>query len=118
MIVEDEKDLCYLLELILNRQNLSTKCANSLCEARATLPNVNPNVLFLDNHLPDGSGVEFIHYIKELHPYVKVVMITAYDTPDDVEKAFKKGADYFISKPFTTGAVTKVMNMFSPANSA
>lgn len=118
MIVEDEKDLCYLLELILKQQNLSTKCANSLHEARATLPNVNPNILFLDNHLPDGSGVEFIHHIKETHPEVKVVMITAYDTPDDVEIAFEKGADFFISKPFTTGAVKKVMNMFALAKTA
>ncbi|MEP7250830.1 MAG: response regulator [Ginsengibacter sp.] len=118
MIVEDEKDLCFLLELILKQQNLSTKCANSLREARATLPNVSPNVLFLDNHLPDGSGVEFIHHIKEVHPSTKVVMITAYDTPGDVEKAFEKGADYFISKPFTIGAVKKVMSMFSVANIA
>lgn len=118
MIVEDEKDLCFLLELILKHQNLSTKCANSLSEARATLPNVNPNVLFLDNHLPDGSGIEFIHHIKEVYPSTKVVMITAYDTSDDVEKAFEKGADYFISKPFTIGAVKKVIRMFSIANIA
>lgn len=116
MIVEDEKDLCYLLELILKKQNLSTAIANSIFEAKQTIQNIEPEVLFVDNHLPDGSGTDFMGQVKLLYPAIKIIMITAYDTPIDVEKAFTNGADYFISKPFTSIAIKNVLSMFSFGN--
>lgn len=112
MIVEDEKDLCYLLELMLKKQNLSTACANSISQAKLVINNIEPKVLFVDNHLPDGSGTDFIRQVKLLYPDIKIIMITAYDTPLDIEKAFNNGADYFISKPFTTIAIKNVLAKF------
>ncbi len=116
MIVEDEKDLCYLLELILKKQNLSSACVNSISEARQTIINISPKVLFVDNHLPDGSGADFVGQVRSLFPTIKIIMITAYDTPVDVEKAFRNGADYFISKPFSIVAIKNVLAKFSFAN--
>ncbi len=118
MIVEDEKDLCYLLELVLKKEKLSTACVNSLYEARETIPDIEPKVLFLDNHLPDGSGTELIGQIKSLYPTVKVIMITAYDTPGDIEEAFTSGADYFISKPFSITAIRNALSKFEFGNIA
>ncbi len=112
MIVEDEKDLCYLLELMLKRENLSTTSVNSISEANQTINNIEPKVLIVDNHLPDGSGTDFIGQVKLLYPDIKIIMITAYDTPIDVENAFNNGADYFISKPFTTIAIKNVLAKF------
>ena len=118
MIVEDEKDLCYMLELILKKQNLSTACANSISEARQTINNIKPGILFVDNHLPDGSGTDFIGQVKSLYPAMKIIMITAFDAPIDIKKAFNNGADYFISKPFTTVAVKKALSIFALSNTA
>lgn len=118
MIVEDEKDLCYMLALILKKQNLSTVCANSISEARQTINRINPRILFVDNHLPDGSGTDFIGQVKSLYPAIKIIMITAYDAPVDVKKAFNNGADYFISKPFTSAAVKKALSLFAAGNAA
>ncbi|MEP7230668.1 MAG: response regulator [Ginsengibacter sp.] len=118
LIVEDEKDLCYLLELAIRNEKLSTACANSLHEARQTIHNIEPNVLFVDNHRPDGSGNELIPQIKSLYPAVKVIMITAYDTPGDMEEAFNNGADYFISKPFSISAIKNVLAKFEFKNIA
>ncbi len=118
MIVEDEKDLCYLLELVVQKEKLTTACVNSLYEARRTLHDIEPEVLFVDNHLPDGSGTELIGQIKSLYPTVKVIMMTAYDTPGDITEAFGNGADYFISKPFSLTAIRNVLSKFEFGNIA
>ena len=88
------------------KQNLTTACANSLAEAKQIINYINPNILFVDNNLPDGSGIDFISQVKLLYPAIKIIMITAYDTPKDLENAFINGADYFISKPFTSTTIT------------
>jgi two-component system OmpR family response regulator len=68
-----------------------------------------PEIIFLDNHLPDGLGVNFISYIKRFHPLSKIVMITAHDNLADKQKAFKEGVDYFIGKPFSKETVNIIM---------
>ena len=116
MIVEDEKDLCHLLEIILKKQNLSTACANSIAEAKQTINSLEPSVLFVDNHLPDGSGTDFIGQVRLLYPDTKIIMITAYDGSTDVEKAFTNGADYFISKPFSSSTIKNLLSKFELSN--
>jgi len=101
LIIDDELDICYLLSGILRQKKLKTSYVNSLTEAEVALRNDPPELLFLDNHLPDGFGLDFIHYIKSNYPDTKIIMITAHDSAADRKKAFSEGVDYFISKPFT-----------------
>jgi CheY-like chemotaxis protein len=105
LIIEDEKDICYLLNGILRQKEIPTSLAGSLAEAEKLLHMENPEVIFLDNHLPDGFGIENIRKFKTTLPNSKIVMITAHDNPSDRQKAFKEGADYFISKPFTKDTI-------------
>ncbi len=118
MIVEDEEDLCYLLKLIFKKQNLKTACAGTLVEAKQAISTFEPKFLLLDNNLPDGSGTEFIKQVKSLYPATKVIMITAHDSPGDIQNAFHKGADYFISKPFSWDAIEKALGNFKLGNTA
>src|ERR1700712_2913387 len=112
LIIEDEPDICYLLSGILKKKQLNTFHVNTLFDARTILNQRNPDILFLDNHLPDGYGVDFLPVIKKTHPNTKIIMITAHDTGDDREKAMLHGADYFIGKPFTTEIIiTTVDNL-------
>ena len=109
LIVDDEIDMCFLLSAILNCKNLQASYVNSISEAKRVLIEEKPSIVFLDNHLPDGFGVSFIEEIKKINPFVKIVMITAYDTSVDSEKAYQKGVDYFIGKPFTREAIFKTL---------
>ena len=111
MIIEDEKDLCYLLKLVLRKNNLQSACAYTITEAKENIQKINPSIVFLDNHLPDGYGSDFISTVKKLSPLAKIIMITAYDSPSDIDIAFKRGADYFISKPFSVQKVQNAINM-------
>lgn len=109
LIIDDEQDICYLLGSVLKTRNIGSKFVNSLKDAANILEDNEPEVIFLDNHLPDGLGVNFIGFIKRFHPLTKIVMITAHDTIGDKVKAFKEGVDYFIGKPFSKESVNLVM---------
>jgi len=113
LIVDDEVDICFLLSGILRQKQLKPAFVNNLAGAREVLQKDTPAILFLDNHLPDGFGLDFIPYVKTNYPQVKIVMITAHDGLAERKKAQAEGADLFISKPFTREvidyAVTKLL---------
>ena len=111
LIVEDELDICYLLTGMLKKRNLHTSYVTTLFAAEKELSIINPDILFIDNHLPDGYGVDFISGIKQTHPLIKIVMITAHDSREDKNRALKQGADYFIGKPFTTETIMDTVDV-------
>lgn len=103
LIVDDEADICFLLSNILKQKNIQTSFAGTLSEADKMLQS-SPNFfyyIFLDNHLPDGLGINQIKRWKEKFPFIHVIMITAHDSYEERRKASKDGADDFISKPFS-----------------
>jgi two-component system, OmpR family, response regulator len=110
LIIDDEPDICFLLSMILRQKNFHTQYVNKLSEANKALESVSPSIIFLDNHLPDGLGIDFIKHIKTNHPAAKIVMITAHDTPLDRQQALQKGVDLFLGKPFTKEAINSAVN--------
>ncbi|MEO6405621.1 MAG: response regulator [Ferruginibacter sp.] len=109
LIIDDETDICYLLSTLLKQKNLEAEYVTTLSNAAVALKNETPGIIFLDNHLPDGQGMNFIQFIKSNYPTVKIVMITAHDTAADRNQAMKAGADYFIGKPFTRDVIYKTV---------
>lgn len=110
LIIDDEKDVCYLLMAILKQKNLYSACVNRIADAPGALEKEEPSIVFLDNQLPDGLGIEFIDYIKKTHPAVKIVMITAHDSTEDKRNALNKGADLFLGKPFSRDAIGEAVD--------
>lgn len=114
LIIDDEYDICFLLSRILRNNNMDVQFVNSISEGKSHLTKFNPHVLFLDNHLPDGFGVDFISYVKREHPHIKIVMVTAHDTTEDRQKALQQGADVFISKPFSASEIKTAIQQVYP----
>ena len=110
LIIDDELDICLLLSSILRKKNFATHSVNSISAAPMALNRDMPGIVFLDNHLPDGMGIDFIPFIKTNYPQSKIVMITAHDGPADREKALGRGADVFLGKPFTKESISTVIN--------
>jgi DNA-binding NtrC family response regulator len=100
LIVDDETDICFLLKDILQKKFESCS-VTTLADAKRYLQINEPAVIFLDNKLTDGLGVDNIYSFKKQYPHTKIVMMTAYDNFSDRETAMKEGADYFINKPFS-----------------
>jgi DNA-binding response OmpR family regulator len=114
LIIDDEYDICFLLSRILRNNNLDVQFVNSISEGKTSLTKLSPNVLFLDNHLPDGYGIDFISYVKKQHPETKIIMVTAHDTTEDRKKALEQGADVFISKPFSSAEIKNAIQQVYP----
>jgi DNA-binding response OmpR family regulator len=110
LIIDDETDICYLLSSILRQKNFQTVFAGSVSEADKILEQeTSHTIIFLDNHLPDGLGVNYLQSLKAKCPSSIIVMITAHDTIADREKAQERGVDYFIGKPFTKDIIFKTI---------
>lgn len=100
LIIEDEGDMCLLLNILLNGKEMELDHVKNLAAAEEYLQNEQPSVVLLDNKLPDGFGVDFITYLKKNYPAVKIIMISGYDgAVKDV--ALESGADVYLEKPFT-----------------
>ena len=113
LIIDDEIDICYLLSGILKTRNIQPYYVNTLAEANHALETQHPEIIFLDNHLPDGIGVDFIHQIRKSNPKSKIILITAYDTAADRTRAAAEGVDFFIAKPFTRDTIYQTVNLFA-----
>jgi DNA-binding response OmpR family regulator len=100
LVVEDEGDMCLLLELLLDEKGMAVDHVRSLTDARAFLEKERPSLIVLDNRLPDGLGIDFIAYLKAQYPEVKILMISGVDIAAK-DAALETGADNFLSKPFT-----------------
>ena len=113
LIIEDEGDMCLLLNIMLNGKEMELDHVKSLQSAEEYLQKEQPPVVILDNKLPDGFGIDFISTIKKNYPSVKIIMISGYDgSAKDV--ALENGADLFLEKPFTKdqlyNAIKSLMN--------
>ncbi|MEO6491093.1 MAG: response regulator [Ferruginibacter sp.] len=113
LIIDDETDICYLLSTLLKQRNLEAEYVNTLSDATLALKRGTPEIIFLDNHLPDGLGVNFIEHIKSNYPSSKIVMITAHDTAAHRQRAIKEGVDFFIGKPFTRDIIFKTVDQLT-----
>ena len=100
LIIEDEGDMCLLMNIILTDEQTQLDHVKSLGGAATFLQSVKPDVVLLDNKLPDGFGVDFLPIIKKMSPTTRIIMITGYD-PSAGDVAIENGADEFLTKPFT-----------------
>lgn len=113
LIVDDEADICFFLSNSLSKKGYSTSFSYSLADAAKYLETNKPSILLLDNHLPDGRGVDFVIKVKALYPDLKIIMITAHDTPQDRARAYDKGVNFFLSKPFTLDEINKAVELLT-----
>jgi two-component system, OmpR family, response regulator len=109
LIIEDEGDMCLLLNIMLNGKEMELDHVQNLLAASEYLEKEQPAVVILDNKLPDGFGIDFISFIKSNYPAVKIIMISGFDgSAKDV--AMENGADIFLEKPFTKAQLFDSLN--------
>ena len=101
LIIEDEADICLLLNIILKEDAVEVEHVNNLANAKEFLLKEQPSVILLDHKLPDGRGLEFVEYLRVNYPAIKIVMLTAHQPSTSREIAMSDNADIFLQKPFT-----------------
>lgn len=103
LIIDDEIDICYLLGNLLRRKHILNDYTTNLTEGMRLLNKKHFDFVLLDNFLPDGKGIDFIPYLKDHFPAIKIVMITACMEAGTDHKSFPSNAiDLFLPKPLNT----------------
>ena len=115
LIVEDEGDMCLLLNIILNDTDLELNHVQSLLAADEYLQREQPEIIILDNKLPDGYGIDFIMYIKKKFPSIKIIMISGFDAAAK-DVALENGADIYLEKPFSKDQLFKAIEGLMGSN--
>lgn len=99
-IVDDDASIRWVLEKALARENLATRSFANARDAMAALENETPQVLVSDIRMPGESGLDLLSAVKERHPGLPVIIITAFSDLDSAVAAFQGGAFEYLAKPF------------------
>ncbi len=99
LVIDDDRQIRRVLAETLRSWDYEPSEAGSLSEARKIFAKEEPKIVLLDIDLPDGSGLDFLSEIKELHPETIVVMITGNVDVKSTIAALRGGAHDFIGKP-------------------
>ncbi len=108
LIVDDEKELCELIELILKDESYQIDCAHTLREAKKKWIEKRHSVVILDCQLPDGSGLDLITELESMLITSKVIMITGKSNLSK-GRAEAMGVEFFIQKPFSLKMIRELV---------
>src|ERR1700722_20126066 len=106
LIVEDEKTLNEAYELILKREKHDVTVAFNGQEALEAFKKQVPDLVLLDLRMPKMDGVEFLDNLKPAknYPSTKIIIFSNYDDQQEIDEAFKRGAERYILKAWSSPA--------------
>jgi two-component system nitrogen regulation response regulator GlnG len=99
-IVDDDRSIRWVFEKALAREGIAHTSFASAQEALDALRKGAPQVLVSDIRMPGPSGLELLQNVKQRHPEVPVIVMTAYSDLESAVAAFQGGAYEYLPKPF------------------
>ena len=104
LIIDDEKDICFLISEILKDEKYLTYSALNSDEAISHFNKYNPDLVILDVWLSNSKldGIEILKEFKKIKNNIPVIIISGHGTVDLAVRAIKNGAYDFLEKPFNS----------------
>lgn len=99
LIIDDEKEVCESISMILEYEDYETESTSSAKEGLTLLKENEYSALLLDIQMPEMTGFEVLKWIQEQGIDIKVIIISAHGSLENAIKATKLGAFDFIEKP-------------------
>ncbi|MEO8057260.1 MAG: nitrogen regulation protein NR(I) [Burkholderiales bacterium] len=99
-IVDDDQSIRFVLEKALTREEFTVRSFTNSRDVLKALEDDEPQVLVSDIRMPGGSGIELLGKVRESHPALPVIIMTAYSDLDSAVSAFQGGAFEYLPKPF------------------
>ena len=109
LVIDDDEKICWAFEQFLESEGYRPSIANNAEEGLRRIAADKPDVILLDVKLPGMSGLEALGEIKANHPWVIVVIITAYDDVETTIEAMRLQAFDFVPKPIDLDIVKSVL---------
>jgi len=113
MVVDDNPDIITIVRTILEGKGYSVLSATSGAELLNMLKTQKPDLIILDIMMPEMDGLEVLSRLKGLTETasIPVILLTAKVQYEDVLGGYKLGADYYITKPFTSTQLVNGINL-------
>jgi two-component system nitrogen regulation response regulator GlnG len=99
-IIDDDRSIRWVLEKALAREEIEYKSFASADEALAELPGNLPQMVISDIRMPGTSGLDLLQHLRNDHPNLPVIIMTAYSDLESAVSSFQGGAFEYLPKPF------------------
>lgn len=99
LIVDDEADICELIEITLMRMDIVSQSALNISDAKRLLEQDHFDLCLTDMKLPDGNGIDLVKHVQEHYRDIPIAVFTAHGNMESAVCALKAGAFDFVSKP-------------------
>lgn len=123
LVIDDNELTRALLRVILRGAEYNV--VGEASDARTGLSmakNLQPDIILLDNNMPNGTGLDILPELKGILPKTVILMVTTNNDEQTIETAMARGASGFVIKPFNTesvlGTMKKVRDKFILASAA
>ncbi|MDV2079508.1 response regulator [Marinobacter xestospongiae] len=114
MVVEDEATMRELLRDMLYQAGATRVVESEDVEgARAAFASERYEIVMLDLGLPDGDGHELMEEFKRSQPDQHIVLVTADDSIESIQKAISAGANGYVVKPYSQEKIHDVVNNYA-----
>jgi len=100
LVVDDERSMREMLEILLRREGYEVATADNGARAMALLKSRPFDMLISDIKMPDLSGVEVLRAAKAINQQIIGIMVTAYGSKDSIQEVLRLGAADYLDKPF------------------
>ncbi len=113
MVVDDHPDLVEIVRITLESKGFNVRCAYSGKHLFAGLEELKPDLILLDIMMPQMDGLEVLTRLKwnPATASIPVILLTAKRQPEDVIEGYERGADIYLTKPFTSTDVLDGINL-------
>lgn len=99
-VVDDDHSIRWVLQKAISREGIPCEIFSSASEVLERLETEVPQVLVSDIRMPGQSGLSLLSKVRDLHPDLPVIIMTAYSDLDSAVSAFQGGAFEYLPKPF------------------
>lgn len=99
LIVDDEDQICEMLEDFLGGLGYETFTAMTGDDAIRLVKEARPHLMLLDIRMPETDGIEVLRSVRTIDQEIGIIMMTGYHDVDIAQRALKLGASDFLTKP-------------------
>lgn len=114
LVVEDDDDSRLALTSMLEALGHEIIAYSNAKEVLQNISNIDSDIVLLDIMMPQMNGVELLKELRLNQKFknTPMIMVTAKDQDNDVLQGYQEGADYYITKPFTTKQLEYGIKLF------
>lgn len=114
LIIDNHISVCDLLRKFLSKNNFNVETSSSASLGLDFLQRMKFDLILLEYHLPNISGLEFLERIKKLAPSTGVIFMSRDATLKNAVDVIHRGALNFISKPLNPDELLEIVNKVEP----